>query len=178
MTSHFFKMHRIRWVNLDLEWVQEQLRTNHRGLFFSIFDEYEYESRYCAPLSGYGYEYQNRYKIRRVRIGHKEEDEYTFRCVAKNLISAKIEEYFVTRPYNVNAIDSSYPIAGRFVLTQDEENDEILKIVAMAEAHAIESAGLILNKIAGIHYELNRSSLTERIGTSKYNLFYTYKKRN
>lgn len=143
-------------MNTRRKIIRAELLKDCRDTFYSIYNEYEYENR-CLPHSGYGYDYENAYRERRVRISRGEDaKEWIFKCLARDQQSGKIEEYSVSRPYNVNLVGIfAYPIAARFIFTYDQ-NEKVLTMVAMAEEAAIEWEFARVTKIVTLFYMLVR----------------------
>ena len=148
----------IYWVNTDRKDIQEELRESHREAFDTIYQEYQIP---YVPFLLYTFIYENEYRRRRVRICDKETgDEHVIICVARDKLSERLSVYYVSRPYDVNEMNTetetnSYPIAGRFIFSPDDESKS-LRVIAMAEDGAIESRFVRLSKLSTLYYVIQR----------------------
>ena len=158
LTSYFFEMHSIDWVDMEQQEIRQKLQNDKREIFFSMFEEYEVIPCYCSSSRSVNYEYKNRYKLRQVRVhGSIEGDEYGFICVGKDRTSGSLKEYFVSQAYNVNSTPLAAPIAGRFVFPFNISG-ETLELIALAEYSAFRSTFLRIARVPPQLYESTRRS--------------------
>lgn len=152
LSSQFFKMKQNEYIDSENEEIRTELQRDYSVIFDSIYRRLE--SRISVPglLNGiYSYVYENVHRVRKIRIGDNDEDEFTFTCLARdNTDSGRIKEYFVTRQYNVNLVSDASPIFGRFVAKRNSSN--VLEVLALAEEAATGSGFVRKTKLAEAVY--------------------------
>jgi hypothetical protein len=125
------------YLDTDSKQVRAELKHDlSDNSFRSIYKE----KRWCSFIGcRRSYKYENAYKVRPVCDVYTAncEEEDVFTCVVKS--DGRVREYFVTREYNVNTVDNSRPILGRFILSATHATNEGLVPLAIAEEAAMES---------------------------------------
>ena len=144
----YFKMYKQEWVDLDNEEIRSELKEHYGNIFDKIFER--------SDSSSSSFRYENMYQLREIQIKSTYYKEFGFICPVRGTESHKVEEFIVSREYDVNLVDEYYPIAGRFIFAPNDVNK--FTLLALAEESGTELIPwFVRNSLIG-----NLFNLTER----------------